>query len=500
MGKHCTVNASMSNLSLFGLGVFKGGQTVDLTDAEYNSLSSAQQTTWFSSVSTITDPARPVADTLNTLTTKVATITSQTLGRTGPLLRQRNNFRRLGPITTDLTSVSNTTSTDATLTNKYSVSIGSRPAGTISRMSDAEYAAVPWVQSPYCGENPRVWNNSGFGYVLDSASNLSTDETYLYPSVNIQRFETMTDAPVIEFGLYAYLGLATTSIQAYVDGSPVTLVPQTVAGSIYFYKITFPAGKKPRLVEVSTESLLTWISVAPSYKCWKPPARRGPKVMVLGASYVAPVIYNSSTGAQTFLRYGPWAQMDAYLDIDQCPIEGISGTGFLTNASGGIGYPNNTYADRVAGIIKTKPDVLIWADSFSNDLHTGKTTDAIIASVESCVDQVMASLPNCRQVFQTGLRTPLYGDYTASYDIIKTALKARYPGKHYYIDVRNVIDQAGGYTPGHTTGTGNGDYYIGTDGIHPTKEGGDYLRGRLYPAIQKVLWDDGSLAGTEIPV
>ena len=430
----------------------------------------------------------------------VAALTKEFRGSDAPLHRQRNNFRRLGPVTTDLTSASNTAGHDATLTKAYATALGTLPVNKTRRMTDAEYAAQPYIQYPITNVNPRIWNISGVGYVLPTGSPTNTvdaSETY-WPNITMQRFETMTDAPSIEFTFYAYLGVAVTSIQAYVDGAPVTLAPQAYPGAVSYYKLTFPAGKKPRLVEIVTEGLLTFISIAPNYKCWKPPTRRGPKLMVLGASYCQPYILDGTSGSQTFNRYGHWSQMDAYADIDQIVIDGIGGTGFVTPASSGVGYPVNTYVDRIPGVITARPDILVFGDAFSNDLHSGASTAATIAAAKVCIDQVKAALPNTKIVFQTGLRTPTYGDFSTGYDTIKTALKAAYPNQLYWIDLRTAMDMTGGYIPGHTNGLGNTDFYIGSDGVHPTKEGADYLRGWLYPAIQKVLWDDGTLIGKEL--
>lgn len=504
----------------------------------------------------------------NTVNAGVQAFMKKQKGSNGPLHRQRNNFRRLGPVTADVTGTTNTAAHDATLSKMYLTPVTGLSSGQVRKMTDAEYAAAPYMQYPDTGSNPRIWNNSGFGYVMPCPSSLSIDETYQFPNVTQQRFEVMTDAPVIEFAMYAYLGLSVTSMQVYVDGSPVTLAPVACAGALTYYKITFASGKKPRLVELVTEALLTQINIAPLYKTWKPPKRRGPKLMIVGASYVQPLMYDSTTGAATFYRYGHWQQMDAYADIDQLVVEGIGGTGFVTPAASGVGYPNNKYTDRVQGILNTKPDIIVFADAFSNDLHASASTASIITAVKQCCDTIWAALPDTRIVFQTGLRTPVYGDFTSSYDTIKAALKAYYPGKPmYWIDVRNVIDQTSGYAgPGSsvtanttasntaivstagpslltlvgstitgsgisagtklqsasdathgvmtanatatatgvalnfssTLGLGNTDFYLGNDAVHPTKEGSDYLRGWLYPAIQKVLWDDGTLYNTEL--
>lgn len=419
-----------------------------------------------------------------------------------PLHRQHRNERRLGPVSTDVSSTANVGSHDAALSKQVFLCPVSGVSSTqVRKATDAEYAAWPFRQYPDTGNNPRIWNFNGTaGYVLPTAATNSIDETYLHPNITMQRFELMTDAPAIEFVLYCYLGTTVSSIQAYVDGAPVTLTPQAFPGALSYYKIVFPAGKKPRLVEIVTEGVLNSINIsAGNYRCWKPPKRRGPKLMVLGASYVQPFMMSSTTaGQQTFNRYGHWSQMDAHADIDQIVIDGIGGSGFVTAAPSGLGYPNNKYTDRVAGVIKAKPDVLVIADAFSNDLRNSASTASIIAAAHSFLDQVIAALPDTRIMIQTGLRTPVYGDFSTGYDTVKADLKASYGTKLYWADLRTVFDMTGGYLPSNTNGLGNTDYYIGSDGVHPTAEGGDYLRGWLYPAVQKVLWDDGTLAGTEL--
>lgn len=418
-------------------------------------------------------------------------------GSAAPLHRQRNNFRRLGPVSTDMSSAAASSTHDATLTKSYTTPVSGITSGQVRKMTDVEYAAQPYNQYPECGANPRIWNASGIGYVMPCPSSLSIDETYQFPNITSQRFETMTDAPAIEFAVYAYLGTTVSSIQAYVDGAPATLTPVAYSAAITYYKITFPTGKKPRLVELVTEGLLTFISIAPLYRCWKPPKRRGQKLMVVGASFCQPIVYDSAAGTQVFNRYGHWQRLDAYADFDRIVVEGIGGTGFVVNAASGVGYPNNTYKDRIQGIINTAPDIIVFGDAFSNDLHNLTSTATLITAVKYCIDQIKAALPQTKIVFQTGLRTTVYGDFTAGYDTVKAALKLAYSDL-YWIDMRNILDTAGGYTPGHTNGLGNTDFYIGNDGIHPTKEGCEYLLGNFYPAIQKVLWDDGTYAGTEL--
>lgn len=58
------------------------------------------------------------------------------------------------------------------------------------------------------------------------------------------------------------------------------------------------------------------------------------------------------------------------------------------------------------------------------------------------------------------------------------------------------IDGAGWI--GALAGSGNGDIYVGNDGIHPNREGHAYLRDNLVPKLQTIINDDGTLEGSTV--
>jgi lysophospholipase L1-like esterase len=220
---------------------------------------------------------------------------------------------------------------------------------------------------------------------------------------------------------------------------------------------------------------------------------QSPRLLVIGASYAAPTIFNATTGAADKPMYGMWQQIGDYIDIEDVWVEGVSGTGFLTTA-GGVGTPNNNYLDRIAGHIYAAPDILVISNAFTNDAYTSKTVSAIATQADTYLTQFRAAVPDAKIVLMTGVRAPLLGDNTATYASCVTALQALRQDV-YYIDSGLWLDMAG-YTPGHTTGTGNSDKYIGSDGIHPTVEGHAYLRARMAPKLQTIIHDDGSLINT----
>ncbi len=70
----------------------------------------------------------------------------------------------------------------------------------------------------------------------------------------------------------------------------------------------------------------------------------------------------------------------------------------------------------------------------------------------------------------------------------------------YFIDTTTspwLDGVAGGYAPGHTTGAGNTDRYVGADGIHPVNpDGTDYLKFRLAQKLKLAMHDGSSLLNT----
>ena len=220
-----------------------------------------------------------------------------------------------------------------------------------------------------------------------------------------------------------------------------------------------------------------------------------PRMFVIGASYTSPTVFNASTGAATLAQYGMWQQIEDYIDIEDVWIDGIGGTGFLS-VSGGFGTPNNTYIDRAQGIISSAPDILVVSNAFANDSYNGNSASAITTAADNFCTTIRNALPDCKIVLMSGIRAPLYGDRTATYATVMSNLQG-IRNDLYFIDTGFWLDMAG-YTPGHTTGTGNSDIYIGNDGIHPTIEGHAYLRSRIAPKLQHILYDDGSLLNTII--
>jgi hypothetical protein len=278
----------------------------------------------------------------------------------------------------------------------------------------------------------------------------------------------------------------------FIDGVPVSLTPITPSPTAGYLHLVFPSAK-PRLVEIRTDCFMSNISVSPLYSVWKPAPMQSPRLFVIGASYTSALVYNGTSGASTLVQYGMWQQIEDYIDIEDVWIDGISGSGFIKTA-GGFGSPNNNYNDRTPGIISSAPDILMVSNAFANDNFNGFSTSAITTAADTFCTTIRTALPNCKIVLMEGIRAPLFGDFSTNYATITSNLQAL-RSDLYYIRTTPWMDMAG-YTPGNTTGTGNSDVYIGNDGIHATIEGHAYLRSRMAPKLQQILYDDGTLLNT----
>lgn len=404
------------------------------------------------------------------------------------LLRQHRRPNRLGPVTTDITSSAFNSTADATLTKVYSAPVSGIANNQARALTPSEIAALAY--DPGAGR-PQVYNVSGVGYVGPTPGTANIDSQPTWPLIQQRSIRFMTDALKVDVILWnAFNSLYTYTI--FVDGVPVSLTPTTPSPTAGYLHLVFPSAK-PRLVELRTDCYIAKISVSPLYTVWKPAPMESPRLFVIGASYTSPTVFNASTGAATLAAYGMWQQIEDYIDIEDVWIDGIGGTGFITT-SGGFGTPNNNYNDRTPGIISSAPDILMVSNAFANDSYNGNSVSAITTAANNFCTTIRNALPNCKIVLMEGVRAPLYGDFTANYAAITANLQGL-RNDLYFVDTGLWIDMAG-YTPGHTTGTGNSDIYIGNDGVHPTVEGHAYLRSRMAPKLQRILYDDGTLLNT----
>lgn len=409
-----------------------------------------------------------------------------------PLRRQHfRSGRSTGPVTTDITSFASTSTADATLTRSYSTSPTGLTNGQLRLMTANEIAALPY--DPGQGRQ-NLLNSAGTGYVSSYVSSNNIDGAATFPFIPQRTIRFMTDSDKVDVLAYAPSGVTGQTFMLYIDGVPAMLAPQQLNAIAQYIHLIFPSAKT-RYVEIKTDMFIANITCKPLYRVWRAQPLKGPRMLVVGASYAQPVVWNGSSGVADNFMKGMWQQIGEFIDLEDVWVEGIAGTGFLTRGSvSSVGYPNNNYLDRVAGHITCNPEIIVFDTSFSNDALFGNSAAAIAAQAHSYFQTLRQSLPNAKCILLDGIRTTTYGDYTSTFATVISNLQALRQDL-YYIASGQYLDMAG-YTPGHTTGTGNTDVYIGNDGIHPTVEGHSYLRTRLAPIIQRIIQDDGRLLNT----
>lgn len=382
------------------------------------------------------------------------------------------DFRREGPVATDITSAVQNSTGDGTLTRQYLL-----PAS----------GAVPSTYPvDFVNHTPMALTNA-FAYI-ESA----------YPLFGGVVRSFMTDAPkaVVRFG-YANGNYAW---QAWIDGAPVTLDPVVGNAGLYL-NFNFPSGGKARRIDVMTRSGFGALYCAPPYRIWKPTPLPSPRVLVIGDSYVQTTSYDAA-GAALAGEFGIYHRMRADVGIMNFTVDGVGGSGYIARNASGIGAPNNNYADRLAAGVALNPDVLWVHGGGANDLVNGSTVAAIITAVTNYFTSARASLPNAKLVFVEGFSPPGGGfsTYNDEYIAIRQGVQANLANVGvYYIDVATTspwIDGTGYF--GATNGTGNSDLYIGPDAVHLMAAGSNYIRARLADKMRVVLADNGSLVNALI--
>ena len=388
--------------------------------------------------------------------------------------------RRTGPVTDQITTIATGIASDAAYNEQYAVSGATLPAN---------------------------WPVDAFGKVT-AAGNMFNGRTSNPSTGTVTTFRMMTDADGMAFYTYA----TGFQIDVFIDGrpwgsNPLNPAPSTGFAPYGLQRIDFAGGAKPqgRLVELRMIGGLIGVYVKKPFRVWKPAPDNNPSIAVVGDSFVAPSVMSDTvaggaTGLDFYLR-GVYQRMTGPLGITKLTTDGMGGSGYI--APGGVNMPYG-HATRVQWLRDVNPDVAIIHGGGANDIYQGHTDAAIITAAVNYFRARRADLPNAKLVFVEGFAPPLFtpATYNARYKAIRQGVQAAlsaegiYP---YYIDVattRPPLDGTGYVTA--PAGNGNSDIYIGSDAVHLTVKGNDYIRGWMVPKIARVLADDGRLAGSLI--
>lgn len=268
--------------------------------------------------------------------------------------------------------------------------------------------------------------------------------------------------------------LSGNTFRIWVDGQPHQAAMQAGSASAgaTLVRVQF-SGRANRHIRIEgTAYEFGGVRIGPTDSLWRTSMPKGPRVMVLGDSFVGGV------GGDGAFR-GFAAIMGQRLGWRDIWPQSVGGTGYV-NPGGNV-----TYRDRVqADIIARNPDVVVVQGSV-NDLGYGGLSNAQIgAEAAALYAAIKAGVPKALLVVL--LPFPMYA--TSAFDALRDAIKTAATG---VADV--IVDPiaegwfSGTGKVGATTGIGNADRYRNADGVHPSTEGHAYIGMRLAAVISAYL-------------
>lgn len=295
---------------------------------------------------------------------------------------------------------------------------------------------------------------------------------------------TSAEAPTIEFlfdGLTVELLLrqfAGVQFHILVDGQYTTRYPQSLGGTANSWgnlKITFSTAAIRRIsIEFNASGTFyggLWKGPLDTVRATEMPNRR---LVIAGDSYTAGA-YSSSIGS-----WGNYAARA--MGFRDYVNAGLGGSGWLATTN--VNSTAYNIANRLtADVINHSPTDIIFALGHND---TSFSNSAIATQVTSTLTSVRSALPNLRSLTVVG---PLFaGDTPGVYTAMSTAMQTASAGlADAYVDTVTSPIYTGTGRVGATAGVGNGDLYIGADGVHPTDAGSQWLGAALAHAITDVL-------------
>lgn len=329
---------------------------------------------------------------------------------------------------------------------------------------DATDTALTWLSAGYVNATLAGYANSR------QSSNLTSSQ----PANGRLRFEFETDCDQFEIAVQTTASGTIPAYRFWVDGQLLTAAPQTgltSGAAIYFIKVAF-TGRAPRRVTFEGAYLdFIGLWAHPTVTLWASTRPLGPRVVWVGDSF--------SEGSGGDWWWDSWA-MKAGRPLGWHIIpSAVGSTGYLANGGGG---GKVKYRDRVASdVTALNPDIVVVTGGYND---TGEFTAAqegdeaalLYAAIKAA--NPAATLVVCGPNFPTGITA--LGTATDFRDAIKARAVAagalwvdpvQYPAGASWITGNGKV--------GLTNGSGNADFYTGTDGVHPSQAGHDYLARRF---------------------
>lgn len=373
---------------------------------------------------------------------------------------------------------------------------------TINASATATGASSASQKPTYVGSDARLewvsahvsldaWN--GFGWIPDHKTKAASGN-YRYLGSDGWGVRFATDAQAFDFNA----ALNTSATGSGGTGACRVLVTDLATGltewtraadytgdaSWRYYKFDFGSrAPRGRLITIyfTGNAFFVGLNVGAQDRVWKEPSPDEAKIAYFGDSYGEGVGVTSSIRGALPYVFG----------------ELMGAPNVISSSSAGTGYANAgsnvTWAARVArdmdyNLIGDMDLVTVFGTANDNAQSDG----AVTAAITSTITDLMVAQPNAIIVvagpqYAVGIQTTL-----ARYALVKAAVQAvpGYGGRLFYVD-NGPADQnwmSGLGKQGATTGTGNGDFYVASDGVHPyDAAGSSYLATRLKGAVVPIL-------------
>lgn len=274
---------------------------------------------------------------------------------------------------------------------------------------------------------------------------------------------TETNAAAVAFKLRTASSGTSINYRLQVNGRWVTEDSVTVAetgGTTREFKFVFPDARPRRItLHIYDQTAFGGVWVTSGHDAKRPADVPQRRIAVVGDSFTA-----GAAGVSRGDTYAP--RLAHLLGADQLIIAGIGGTRWMPPGGSGDASLSH-FAGRMPAVLGMNPDVVIFFGS-RND-PTGDLT-ALAGYVQSTVE-LAAAVP---EVYVSGTATAL-----AQNAAVRTGAQA---AGRPFIDLAGLIYGTG--KVGTPTGDGNADYYLASDGIHPTLEGHKAIARRFFQGIQ----------------
>lgn len=263
----------------------------------------------------------------------------------------------------------------------------------------------------------------------------------------------------------------------WVDGAPATAAPATssaaAAGSRHTYRITFAGSAWRRIRVYMSQADFGGIDTAASTTVLPTP-KPSLSIGFLGDSYTAGA--NATDPMQAF-PYTVGRLLDA-----EVYNAGIAGTGYVS-AGGTAVFGDST---RLAKLVTAAPDWIVVTGSINDQ---SATPTAVSAAATALYASLATSLPNTRLIVvgvQPNPAMAATGNNVANNAALKVAAQAA-SNVQAFLDPYLEGWITGTGKVGTTTGDGNSDVMISSDGIHPSQAGHDLYARRIANRVLAAL-------------